>query len=95
MDALISSPRQRRDLVLLRGAPRVLGGQVLPLFPIVLTGKDLSAAPMDEDHPQSWKVTVGAYTNLASQSCVRNLGLERTEWVPSREESLWQCQWSD
>jgi hypothetical protein len=85
-----------RDL--LRGAcehaPRAHGDHILPLFPIVLLGPDLSTAPMEEDHPRSWQTAVGAYTNLSSQSCVRNLGLQHVEWVPAGETSTWQCQWA-
>jgi hypothetical protein len=74
-----------RDL--LRGAcehaPRSLGSQVVPLFPIVLLGPDLSTAPLEEDHPRSWGTATGAYENLSSQSRVRNLGLTSVEWIPT------------
>jgi len=86
-----------RDL--LRGAcehaPRAHGNHVLPLFPIVLLGPDLSSAPMEDDHPRSWKTVVGAFTNLSSQSCVQNLGLTSLQWIPTVPGGSWQCDWSD
>jgi hypothetical protein len=86
-----------RDL--LRGAcehaPRAFGSQILPLFPIVLFGRDLSTAPMEDDHPRSWKTSAGAYTNLSSQSCFRNLGLKSVEWTPAITGNSWICEWEN
>jgi hypothetical protein len=75
-------------------APRVLGNQVLPLFPIVLLRPDLSTAPLEPDHPRSWRINVGAMTNLPVQSCVRNLGLQAVDWIPAPSGAQWQCRWT-
>lgn len=75
-------------------APRVRGSQVLPLFPIVLLRPDLSTAPHEPDHPRSWRISLGAYSNFAAQSCARNLGLVSTAWLPPPSSSGWACQWS-
>lgn len=74
-------------------APRAIGSQVLPLFPIVLLRPDLSTAPMEPDHPRSWKAALGPYTNLSSQSCMRHLGLQLVEWAGPDRVPPWQCQW--
>jgi len=75
-------------------APRVRGSQVLPLFPIVLLRPDLSTAPHEPDHPRSWRINLGAYSNLAAQSCAHNLGLVSTDWSPHPSGPGWACQWS-
>jgi hypothetical protein len=75
-------------------APRARGNQILPVFPIVLLRADLSTAPLEPDHPRSWRTNVGPFTNLAAQSCVRNLGLEAVEWAPPPAGPGWQCRWS-
>lgn len=89
--------RGERDLLrsACEHAPRAHGNHILPLLPIVLVGSDLSTAPMEEAHPRSWKTAVGAYTNLSSQSCVRNLGLTSLEWIPTGLGGSWQCDWGD
>ncbi|MFJ2638116.1 hypothetical protein [Streptomyces sp. NPDC087511] len=51
-------------------------GYVRPVFPIVLTGNDLSTPSGDPDHPLKWHCMHGDLTDLALESCRRHLGLE-------------------
>lgn len=76
-------------------APRGLSNRVVPLFPIVLVGADLSTAPFEDDHPRRWKENLGAFTNLSTQSCARNLGLQSVDLVSSVAGELWECKWGE
>jgi hypothetical protein len=63
-----------------------------PLTPIVLTGKNLSAPYLTEDHPSRWEARQG-FPSFALESCKQNLGLvdirprkgptNVREWAPS------------
>jgi hypothetical protein len=56
-------------------APPSIGQVVLPIFPIVLTGQNLSVPYMHEDHPNNWNQVGTGLSTLAVESCKRNLGL--------------------
>ncbi|TDB81496.1 hypothetical protein [Micromonospora sp. KC721] len=56
-------------------APPSIGHVVLPVFPIVLTGQNLSVPYMHEDHPTKWNEVGTGLSTLAVESCKRNLGL--------------------
>jgi hypothetical protein len=75
-------------------AREYLGSQVLPLMPVVLLKRDLSTAPLEQDHPRSWPGPGASVAELAVASAKRNLGLLDVSWGPaSGGGGGWQCQW--
>lgn len=52
-------------------------------LPITLVGRDLSAHPWADEHPTKWVRPPYTVADFAMQTCRRNLGLEKVEYVRS------------
>jgi ribosomal protein S27E len=65
------------------------------VLPIVLTRKDLSVPYFDENHPTKWGDPGGGLSELATESCRRNLGLTdlQHEWTGSQWS--WRPVWQE
>nr|WSY51782.1 hypothetical protein OG999_17705 [Streptomyces sp. NBC_00886] len=62
--------------------PESFGSQILPILPIVLTGKNLSVPQFHDDSPWKWQDPGTRLSGLALESCRRNIGLldVRHQW---------------
>jgi hypothetical protein len=88
----------RETVAALRSAceasPESLGQRILPVFPIVLTRKNLSVPEMHEDHPTTWHEVGTGLSTLAVESCRRNIGLVDVE-LENRDDGYgWSIHWS-
>jgi len=73
-------------------APRSRESHVYPLFPIVLLDGELSTNQTDLANTERWKA--GTPSEMAINSCKRNLGLVDFRWAPSTDSKSWTCQWT-
>ncbi|MFJ6896847.1 hypothetical protein [Streptomyces hokutonensis] len=55
--------------------PASFGSRVLPILPIVLTGRNLSVPQFHDDNPWKWQNPGTRLSDLALESCRRNIGL--------------------
>lgn len=74
--------------------PRSIGPRVLPVMPIVLTGKNLSVPDLDDNHPAKWHVPGEGLSSVAVESCRRNLGLVGVELNHRQEGHEWVSRWT-
>ncbi len=74
--------------------PRSIGTRVLPILPIVLTGRNLSVPYMHENNPSSWLEVDKGLSSIAVESCRRHLGMTDISYR-SVGERKWVPTWQD
>ena len=75
-------------------SPESLGQQILPVFPIVLTGMNLSVPELHDDHPGRWHKAGNGLSAIAVESCRRNIGLVDVDFEPRDDGYGWSTRWS-
>lgn len=99
--ATLKEQFSREEVAVLRrlaegaSAVRLPNGNVVPCLPLVLTGPDMSQPWWSDRHPWRWdhKSFSGIF-GTAISSCEKNLGLERTRYVPEPDGPTFLCDWS-
>lgn len=83
-----------RDAVETNTTVVTLNGQSVPLMPFLLTHRDMSMPPMDDDHPWRWQRSGSGLgmVGTAIESCRRHLGLVDCR-LPSRIDGRTQFKW--
>ncbi len=72
--------------------PVVRYGGLKPVLPLVFTAADLSAPERGDEHPGRWRTP--DFFDVAVESCRRNLGLQRVDFVGDHIESKWAPVWA-
>ncbi len=78
------------------GAMSTSTGELIPRWPLVLTGQDLSVPWGSEEHPWRWdgpRAGLGVF-GTAEGSCRRNLGLEAYEFLAEVGDQEITYQWA-
>jgi hypothetical protein len=75
-------------------SPGSLGRQILPVFPIVLTRKNLSVPQLHDDHPRRWHEAGKGLSAIAFESCRRNIGLIDVNFEHQDNGYGWSIRWS-